>query len=193
MKSVIKSTYKAGKYVASYVVGSDDSKTKNNLSWQSYIIMYKHPKTKKLIIDQAYIFVGNMPANYHSYYINFVNWEIMYKTLYINKLKIDPDDIHLHIKIGNTPFDIDYFIDNPTYYLHFFPNPKSRIYKAVASQLDPNKIKVIDLTEHGKINPLSIPEISKNIIDPRFKTFKHQVYGKKLDNVIFTGINVNIL
>lgn len=182
-----------------------NKKENNLLSWQSYILLFKNPRGK-LIIDKIYIFIGNVPNNYYSYYINFTNWTINENInenknienensenkskLYVyNNKNINPDDIHLHIKIGNTKFDKDYFIKNPDFYLHFFPSSKGKIYKRIKSQITKDKIKIIDLTEKfGFFNKTSPKKIAKNLQNPLFKKYKHQIYGKNLNHVIFSGL-----
>jgi hypothetical protein len=216
---MLQSTYNVSKSVGKYMWSlfySDDHntiKTKNinddncdlkpRLSWTSYILFFVSPYGD-IILDQAYIFIGNVPNYYVGYYINFINWiKINNRTVYTreipipknnnkkhvdNYIEIDPDDIHLHIRVGNTPFDKEYFIDNPTYYLHFFSKP-SHLYKSIKNQLTPDKIKIIDISEDfGPIDDKTIRERAESIDDPRFKNYKHQIYGSDMSNIMFTGI-----
>lgn len=198
IKSTIKSTYKTvratGKYVKSCVV--TPTLDKNILSWTSFIILFKHPKGT-LVLDTAYIFIGDIPDNIHAYYINFMNWsvnnnQLIYKpSKDVKKIIVNPENIHLHIHVGDTPFDSSYFTDNPIYFLHFFSSPQNKTYKAIKEQLISSKIKIYNI--NNRISQLNLRDRSEKILDPRFSTHKHQIYGEHLDHVVFTGLNIDIL
>lgn len=122
-----------------------------------------------------------------------MNWTVINDDLIYNLINdkniIDPLEVHLHCRVGDTHFDVDYFINNPTYYNHYFSSPNSKIYKAIKSQLVPEKVEVFDLTTmFPPLSKLSIKARSERINDPRFFTFKHQIYGQKMDHVMFSGI-----
>lgn len=212
-KSTTKYTYKAAKYTYKaakyYVVSPDNSNNSNNiegLSWSSYMILFKNPKGG-LVLDKAYIFLGDIPEHFHAYYINFMNWSVsedklIYTGQIYDKIKkkmetmveIDSLQVHLHIHVGDTPFETNYFTDNPTYFLHYFSNSDNKIYAAIKDQLTPSKVEILNFTDSCSMRSiLTLRERAERVCDPRFFDYKHQIYGDNLDHVMFTGINISIL
>ena len=156
---LLKSTYKLGK---SLIVTENAMK----LSWLSVLILYKDQK-KGFILHKACIFIGNIPEHYYAYFLDFPS----------------NSEIYLHIHIGDTIFDVNYFTDNPLYYRHYVSNLRNKIWKLVNNSLE-NKVRIINLTE--SFGPLSkISDRIKKIIHPRFSN--KQIYGTNMDHVLFSG------
>jgi len=209
IKSTYKTTYKAAKstsnYIKSYIVDTDTTE-KPKISWMSMMIIFKNPKGG-LVLDKAYIFIGDIPEHFHAYYINFMNWSVIGDSLIYNgeiydkvkkvmttMIEIDPLKVHLHCRVGDTIFDPDYFTENPSYYFHYFSNPKNKIYTAIHQQLTQDKVEVFDFTQTcPPLSKMSVQDRAARIYDPRFFTFHHQIYGKRMDHVMFSGLMHDML
>lgn len=189
----------------------NEDEINETISWTSYIIFFAVPG-KRLVVDEAFIFVGNIPPSYHSYFINFINWTIIGEnTLLYNgiindpkketsttMLEIDPDDIHLHIKVGDTVCkterDKEQFYDDPTKCVYFFSGPESQMYKYMKDQLTVDKIRVYDMSgSFGQSSDLSFKERCRKIVDPRFKMDNYRIYGKDREQIVFSGLDIQYL
>ena len=186
MTSLIKSSYKLAK---SYL----SEPTQNaKISWTSILILYKDDKNK-LRLEKGYIFIGDISDNIHGYYTNFVNWNTINNKLIYNNIAVDPYQVHLHVHVGDTIFETDYFKDNPTFYSHYFSSPGNKIYKAIKEEIQPNKIKIINFTDNRLYSKLSLKERLDRFHDPRFFTSKRQIYGESMDHLMYTGLNIAML
>lgn len=171
----------------------------NKLSWSSFLVLYKHPKLG-LLVDKAYIFLGDIPEHFHSYFINFINWGITsdkdatdHNVLLYNNTEIDPMNVHLHIHVGDSPYDTEHFLAHPTYYRHYFSDPKNKIYKAISGSFKASRVFVCNTGDYPPLSNKSLHERAEKFIDPRFFNFRRQVYGKNMDHVMFTGLNYKVL
>ncbi len=214
-KSTYKGTKSAAKYMASYVIPSNstistDKSTdeptvtdqKLQYSWVSCLIFFRMPHGN-YILDQACILVGDIPAGYHGFFTNFTNWTVQGNRLYYTgdisdqnepMVEIDPSNVHIHFKVGDSIFDRERFAENPANYLYYVSSPKSKMYKLISDQLTYEKVKIYDLSfEYGPISALSYKERTAKIQDPRFLTDKYQVYGKEMEHVMYSGINPPVL
>ena len=157
--NLLKSTYKLSK---SYLL----SPTETKLSWLSVLVLIKLPG-KNLILDQAYIFIGNIPEHYYAYYFNL------------------PANSSLHLHVGDTNFDLDYFFDNPLYYRHYVSNPRNKIWKLISPDLTADKVKIINLIEkYGPSSKVSPTERAKKILHPLLPCF--EIYGRNMDHVMLS-------
>ena len=188
MTSLIKSSYKATKSYLFPPIEPNNGK----ISWTSVLLLYKDHKNK-LLLAQGYVFVGNVPPNIHAYYTNFVNWITMNGQLLYNGNIINPREIYLHFHVGDTMFGYDYFEESPTFYSHYFSSPTNKIYKAIREEIIPDKIKIINLTDNGLYSKLSLKERCDRIHDPRFFSAKRQIYGEKMDHLMYTGLDISKL
>ena len=210
-KSTYNGTKSAAKYMASYVIPSNSTKSTNEsivtdqtlqYSWVSCLIFFRTPHDN-YILDQACILVGDIPAGYHGFFTNFTNWTVKGNRLYytgdINStekdmVEINPLNVHIHIKVGDTILDKGKFAENPANYLYYVSSPKSKMYKLISDQLTYEKVKIYDLSyEYGPLSALSYKERTAKIQDPRFLADKYQVYGKDMENVMYSGINPPVL
>jgi hypothetical protein len=206
--SLVKSTYKgaksvsksATKYASTYFKG-DKNKKESKLSWVSYLVFFRSP-FGKMILDQATIFVGNVPNHYYAYFTNFVNWKIIDNELYymgelynpetdkmVTGVQISPDTVYLHIRHGDIDSNIECITKNPTNYLYFVSDPKNKVYRMIRKQLNPDKVKIYDVTNtFGHSNPDSLKDRSENTYDPRFREYGRQVYGSELEHAMYSGV-----
>lgn len=163
--NLLKSSYKFGKSLIT------STETEMKLSWLSVLVLYKDPKNG-FILYKAYIFIGNIPDHYYGYFLDFPS-------------NYTPcPEIYLHIHIGDTIFDINYFTDNPAYYRHYVSNPRNKIWKIVNDNLD-NKVKIINYSDKDPLFKIPISDRAKKIIHPRFNN--KQVYGTNMDHVLFSN------
>ena len=89
---------------------------------------------------------------------------------------------------------MDYFMDNPDYYLHYFSDEESRLYKVIKDQLITVPIKIIDMSEkYGSLSKDTVKERVKQIHDYRFNPTKHKIYGDNMDQVMFSEIDPAML
>lgn len=184
----MKSVYK---YAKSYIV-IDETKEKFVLSWSSYLVFFKNPKGG-LILDRAYIFLGDIPMYFQAYYINFVNWRIVGNELYYcprgTDMKVDPEHVHIHFHPGDSIFDSNFFKENPAYFKHFFSSPNNKIYLSIKNQLTYDKISVFNFMDTcPMLSKISIKERCEKFVDPRFSILRHQIYGEQLDHALYTGL-----
>ncbi len=157
--NLLKSTYKFSK---SYL----STTTETKLSWLSVLVLSKLPG-KNSVLEQAYIFIGNIPEHYYAYYLN----------LSVNS--------YLHMHVGDTAFDLNYFLDNPLYYCHYVSNPRNKIWKLISPTLSVDKVKIINLIEkYGPFSKLSPTERAKKIFHPLFSRF--EIYGINMDHVMLS-------
>lgn len=201
---LLKSVTKISKPIYNNIYSSTDSTLTEKISYMSCLLFFKTP-FKTFVLDQAYILIGNIPNNYHSYFVNFSNWEnfgdnLIYKNpiynpktnQYAHNIEINPHEIYMHIKFGDISCKKEYLFENPNYYEYFFSNPKSKLYKLIKHQL--NNIKIYDFTkEYGKTDKHALKQRSEKVTDPRFYKYKHQIYGKDMEHVMFIGINKDFL
>jgi hypothetical protein len=215
-KSAYKGTKSVAKYAASYVISTDnkhnviekkDEKSEDNgYSWLSCIIFFRTPYGK-YIVDQACLILGNIPPGYHGFFTNFTNWTVTSNRLYYNKeiidpvsgksqtmVEIDPANVYLHIRVGNSRREKDEIVENISSYDYYVPSQNNKMYKLIAEQLIYPNVKIFDLThDYGSMYPESTTERIKKIVDPRFLTYKHQIYGKDMENMMYNGINPPVL
>ena len=158
--NLLKSTYKLSKKYLS------TSTTEIKLSWLSVLVLVRLPG-KNLVLEQAYIFVGNIPEHYYAYYLNL------------------PINSSIHIHVGDTNFDLKYFLENPLYYRHYVSNPRNKIWKIISHQLSVEKVKIINLIEkYGPFSKICISERTKKILHPLFTRF--EIYGRNMDHVMLS-------
>lgn len=217
--SLAKSTYKGTKSmvksVVSYVVPTDNPNSNPNIdnkndekeySWLSCIIFFRTPYGK-YIVDQGCIILGNVPTGYHGLFTNFTNWTVKEDHIFYNKeildpstgnghsmLEIDPSNVYLHIRVGDSNLEKSEIVKNISNYEYYVPTHTNRMYKFIADQLIYPKVKIFDLTgDYGSLSTDSLKERISKIFDPRFMSYKHQIYGKDLENLMYNGINLNVL
>ena len=205
VKSTYKGTKSAAKYVGSYIIPHKKT-PQPKYSWVSCLVIFKTPHNK-YILDQGCILVGDVPMNYHSFFTNFTNWKVHEDQLYymgeyhdpirnttVVMTEINPNDVHIHFKVGDTLLDLDYFMGNPDYYLHYFSDEESRLYKTIKDQLITVPIKIIDMSEkYGSLSKDTVKERVKQIHDYRFNPTKHKIYGDNMDQVMFSEIDPAML
>ncbi len=193
---MIQTVKNTGKYLKSFVITPEIPR----LSYSSYILFFKAPDGK-LVVDKAYIFLGNIPDYFANQYLTLINWSVMDGNLiyggeiydsvekkFKTFIEIDSIEVYLHIKVGTIrklPKDIQPDINL------FFSNPDSKL----AKSLDLNdKVKIVDMSDvFGRLDLTSIKDRVENTDDPRFYTYKHQIYGKDMDQVMFCGLNLDLL
>lgn len=203
--SLIKSVYKGSKSTIKYYFSDksynkdtpDQDKSDQNefneiktkYSWLSCVIFYRNSKNK-YVVDQACIILGNSPPSYHAFFTNFTGWSVNDNKLYLNNTEIDYKNVYIHIRVGNTIGNInDIDIRNPNYY---FPN-NNKISKLIGDQII-SKIKVYDISnDYGLLCNEKLEKRIRKIIDPRFLTYKHQIYGRKMENKMYNGLNLSVL
>ena len=165
------------------------SERDEGFEWTSCLLLFYD--RKKLVLDSGFVILGDLPPHFFSYYCNFSNFIVRDNTLYylykdgITK-KIDPSKVHLHIKKGETIFDID--LKNCNYWNLFFSSPTNKIYKSISSSLTLEKIRLIDV--RGKYKIKKAEKISK-IEHPLFE--RKQIYGEKMEQGIFSKINIELI
>lgn len=144
----------------------------NENYWISGLILFKYEN--RLILDRGFIVVGNL--NNYSFYCQFKNFTIINGELYYNCIKkIKFENVFLHLKIGETPYNVE--TNNKTYWNLFFNSPSNKLFKSII--LEDSKIKVFNFDKTKKIN-------INDVNNPLF--LKKQVYDKNC--VLFTGIKM---
>ena len=205
VKSTIGLTKSTGKYLVSYVKSSSKTKTPK-LSWVSCLIFFRTP-FKTYQVDTAVILVGDIPANHHGFFTNMMNWHVIDNRLIytgelynsvtgktLTMIEIDPFQVYLHFKVGDTPDDIGYFTENPNWYQLFFSNPGSKTYRLIKPSLDQVEVKIHNLTrELGSLSEKPIKDRAYQINDPRFHTYKYNVYGREMEHAMYTGLDMDKL
>jgi hypothetical protein len=170
------------KYAKSFVY--EEKKDKN--FWTSVLILFV--VDGKMFIDYCFIIDGNFPENIYSFFCNFNNFIIINQKLhykfpeYIKE--IDPKQVHLHLRLGNSPFSLPK--DKLNYWNLHFTSLKNRLYKEIENELKTKKIEIIVPNESLKRN--KIPNIL-NVFNPLF--LKKQIYDD--NSVMFSDLNIKLL
>ena len=166
-----------------YIFGNSESRYR----WVSILIIFKDGGN--LVLDKGYVFLGDIPNDYLGYYCNLTNFCIIDSNLYYfyktGVLKqIDPKSVLIHVKFGQAPFEISK--ENIKYWNLFFSSMKNPIYKSIKNYLNEDKIHMLNLF-HSTKKRLK----SSNSKHPLFS--KKQIYGEKMDQVIFSELNLDYL
>lgn len=197
------------KYAKSFIV-SEPVKT----YWTSGFIFFT--VNKQVILDKAFIIIGNIPVGHYSYYCNFSNWQVVDDKLYHitsnGRILVDPSKVHLHLKYNfTTDITFDFMDDviNNTNHINwnlFVSHPNSKIFKSVRDQLlNLQKLKVIDLRDSKKFtssNSSTTSFVTSSISSYTIKKLSHplfettQYYGNGInavDQAICSHLNISLL
>jgi len=166
--------------------------------------MFKTPYGS-LIVDKAFILIGNVPIDYYGYFANLSNWttrngELIYTGEIYNPIEremvtdtpIDPEKVYIHFKIGNSHNSIQKIQDYPYDWKYFFPK-SNKTYSRIQTQLI-DKIRIIDCThKYGPAFKVSLKKRAYKMYDPRFDERKQKIYGVHMNHIGFAGINTNMI
>lgn len=159
------------KYLKSFIYENK----KENYTWISGLIIFKDDK--KFVLDKGFIITNDI-SNY-SFYCQFNNFVIINSELHYSYpegfKKINPKDVYLHIRIGNSPFSPT--LDNLSYWNLYFTSPNNKVYKSI--QINPNKIKIINEIDKNKLD-------IKDVKNPFF--FNKEIYND--NSVLFSFLNI---
>lgn len=170
------------KYAKSFVY--EEKKDEN--VWISVLILFVD--NGKMWVDTGFIIDGEFSINTYSFFSNFRNFIIINDKLhykfpdYIKE--IDPIQVHLHLKIGKSPFSLPKEkLDN--WRIHF-SSSNNTLYKAIQHDLKKEKIQLITLNETIKTKK------KINIVEAENPLFhKKQVYNDS--SVMFSHLNIDFL
>jgi hypothetical protein len=171
------------KYLKSFIYENK----KENYTWISGLIIFKD--NNKFVLDKGFIITNDI-SNY-SFYCQFNNFTIINGELHYaypeGFKKINPKDVYLHIRIGNSPFSPT--LDNLSYWNLYFTSPNNKVYKSI--QINPNKIKIIggnhqndknDRNDKNDKNKLDI----KDVKNPFF--YSKEIYNDS--SVLFSSLDI---
>lgn len=175
------------KYAKSYLIKPTEYPT-----WISFMLFFK--SNDKLVLDKAYIFLGKVPFNYYTHFINFSNWNIIDNQLYyINdedkKYNVNPENVYLYYRIGSSNYKKDDIINNKLYWYNWVSSPSNNLYRKLIKDINPDDIILIDLND--KRFRQNIIKSVKNVKSPIFKSIRY--YGSKLDQGCFSNLNIDLL
>ena len=167
-----------------YIFGSSQPRHR----WTSILILFKDEEN--WVLDKGYVFLGDIPVDSLGYYCNFTNFSIVDGELYYfykntGKAKqIDPKKVYVHVKFGQVPFEITK--ENIKYWNLFFSSFKNPIYKSIKHSLTEDNINMLNLFHSPKKRLRA-----ENVKHPLFA--QKEIYGEKLDHVMFSGLNFEVL
>ena len=145
---------------------------KEEYTWISCLILFSD--NKKLILDKGFVITGEI-ADY-PFYCQFNNFTIINGELHYiypeGFKKIDPKKVYLHLRFGNSPYEI--IVDNLMYWNLYFTNPNNKIFKSF--DLDVSKIKIIQNEKNETLNIKDIKHpffCNKQIYDNNSVLFSH--------------------
>lgn len=141
--------------------------------WISALIVFSDGG--EIVLDKGYLFLGDLPIYYLGYYCNFTNFSVIEGKLYYfykNGVvkQIDPAKVHLHIKFGQSPFEIS--LENINYWNLFFSSVKNKIYISISNDLNEKNITMIDIS--GKFSSKNRLK-NINLTHPLFKRNRYMV------------------
>ena len=165
------------KYIKSFFISEEQS-----YSWLGCLIIFTD--NKKLILDKGFILTGDFSKI--PYYCNFSNFSKRDGKLYYNypngiRREIDPEKVHLHIKIGKINKPVDQFPLNS--WSLFFSSPNNKIYKSITHFMDEDHLARYSVKKSKKNVRI------KDIDFPYF--LRKQFYGFEMDQAVFSKLDLN--
>ena len=161
--------------------------------WFSFLIIFKDENVT--VLDKGFIFLGEIPIDAFAYYCNFTNFSKIDNNLYYfykngTAKQIDPSKVFLHIKFGQSSFDLSAEIFRDKDYSNlFFSSKISSICESIIKYLS-KKNTNINILDFSNIKVSSKRRAKpENIKHPFFR--KKEIYGTNLDQIILSDLDIS--